>query len=238
MIAALVASGEPVLVACADARRRRAHLSGRLGGFALCSWLAFERDPSVAAGHRHLVVLDPPSLAAQAALARALPGVTVHLAWGAAEAAFARDVLARDCELRAPAAALYRALRAGESLAAAVAALGAPVAAGRALRALTELGLIEVDRTRPRPHGARGRGHRPRTCPGAAGGRRALGGRAGVPRRPAARRRRRRSRPSSRPSPAAAQVIAGRGRDRAELRQPPLEQAPLGVVVDQRQRRR
>jgi single-stranded-DNA-specific exonuclease len=147
VIAALVASGEPVLVVCADARRRRAHLSGRLGGFALCSWLALERDPSVAAGHRHLVALDPPSVAEQAALARALPGVTVHLAWGAAEAAFARDVLARDCELRGPAAALYRALRAGESLAAAVTALGAPVAAGRALRALTELGLVELDRT-------------------------------------------------------------------------------------------
>ncbi len=147
VIAALVASGEPVLVACADARRRRTHLSGRLGGFALCSWLALERVPSVAAGHRHLVALDPPSAADQAALARGLPGVTVHLAWGAAEAAFARDVLARDCELRAPAAALYRALRAGESLAAAVGAVGAPVAAGRALRALTELGLVELDRT-------------------------------------------------------------------------------------------
>jgi single-stranded-DNA-specific exonuclease len=146
VIAALVASGEPVLVACADARRRRGHLSGRLGGFALCSWLALERDPSLAAGRRHLVALDPPCAPEQAALARALSGVTVHLAWGAAEAAFAREVLARDCELRAPAAAVYRALRAGEPLATAVAAVRAPVAAGRALRALIELGLLELDR--------------------------------------------------------------------------------------------
>ncbi|MGZ6706767.1 MAG: single-stranded-DNA-specific exonuclease RecJ, partial [Solirubrobacteraceae bacterium] len=37
-IGALVASGEPVLVVCADARRRAQHLTGRLGGFALASW--------------------------------------------------------------------------------------------------------------------------------------------------------------------------------------------------------
>ena len=46
-LAALVASGEPVLVACADARRRRGHLEGRLGGFAVAAWHALERDPAL-----------------------------------------------------------------------------------------------------------------------------------------------------------------------------------------------
>ncbi|MEA2290947.1 MAG: single-stranded-DNA-specific exonuclease, partial [Solirubrobacteraceae bacterium] len=61
VIAALVASGEPVLVVCADARARRRHLDGRLGGFALCSWTALERDPALAAGAAHVVALDPPA---------------------------------------------------------------------------------------------------------------------------------------------------------------------------------
>ncbi len=70
----------------------------------------------------------------------------MHLAWGPAEVDFARAVLLRDCELRAPAAAIYRALRDGGALGEALAAAGSPVAAGRALRALSEVGLVEVDR--------------------------------------------------------------------------------------------
>src|SRR6185295_5510592 len=133
VIAALVASGEPVLVAAADARARRRHLDGRLGGFALCSWAALERDPGVAAGYAHVVALDPPATAAATALAAA-HGATLHLAWGEAEARFALAVLERTCELRAPAAALYRALRGGGDLGAALAATGPPAVAGRALR--------------------------------------------------------------------------------------------------------
>jgi single-stranded-DNA-specific exonuclease len=45
---------------CSDARRRAGHLRGRLGGVALCSWWALERDPSVTAGAVHVVALDPP----------------------------------------------------------------------------------------------------------------------------------------------------------------------------------
>ncbi|MGZ6642246.1 MAG: single-stranded-DNA-specific exonuclease RecJ, partial [Solirubrobacteraceae bacterium] len=56
-IGALVASGEPVLVVCADARRRAQHLTGRLGGFALASWDAVERDPALVARHAHVVAL-------------------------------------------------------------------------------------------------------------------------------------------------------------------------------------
>jgi single-stranded-DNA-specific exonuclease len=145
IIAALVASGEPVLVVSADARARRRHLAGRLGGFALCSWAAVERDPAVTAGFSHVVALDPPATATGPALAGA-HGAAVHLAWGDAEARFALAVLERTCQLRGPAAALYRALRGGTGLAPALAATGPPAVAGRALRVLAELGLVAVDR--------------------------------------------------------------------------------------------
>jgi single-stranded-DNA-specific exonuclease len=146
VIGALVASGERVLVVCADARARRRHLTGRLGGFALCSWTALERAPELAAAAAHVVALDPPDDPALVRLAAA-GGATVHLAWGQAETAFALAVAERTCALREPAAALYRGLRDGPGLAGALAAVGHPVTAGRALRVLVELGLVDVDRT-------------------------------------------------------------------------------------------
>jgi single-stranded-DNA-specific exonuclease len=145
VIAALVASGDPVLVVCADARARRRHLSGRLGGFALCSWAALERDPGLVAGHAHVVALDPPLGAGSLALVEGA-GAAVHLVWGEPEAAFALRVAEAVLDLRAPAATLYRALRVGRALADALAATGPPAVAGRALRVLAELGLVEVDR--------------------------------------------------------------------------------------------
>jgi single-stranded-DNA-specific exonuclease len=145
VIAALVASGDPVLVVCADARARRRHLSGRLGGFALCSWAALERDPGLVAGHAHVVALDPPLGAGSLALVEGA-GAAVHLVWGEPEAAFALRVAEAVLDLRAPAATLYRALRDGRALADAVGATGPPAVAGRALRVLAELGLVEVDR--------------------------------------------------------------------------------------------
>jgi single-stranded-DNA-specific exonuclease len=149
VIAALAASGEPVLVACADARARRRHLAGRLGGVALCSWAALERDPGIAAGYAHVVALDPPlpleSAAATAAALGGAHGAMVHLAWGDGEARFALAVLEATCALRAPAGVLYRALREGTDLRGALAATGPPAVAGRALRVLRELGLVAVD---------------------------------------------------------------------------------------------
>ena len=152
VIAALAASGESVLVACADARARRRHLAGRLGGIALCSWAALERDPSLTTGYAHVVALDPPlPLAAAAATAAALGGghgAMVHLAWGAGEVRFALAVLEATGALRAPAGALYRALRGGTDLPAALAATGPPAVAGRAMRVLCELGVVSVDGAR------------------------------------------------------------------------------------------
>jgi single-stranded-DNA-specific exonuclease len=153
-IAAFVASGEPVLVACADARRRRTHFDGRLGGFALVAWHALERDPSLLSRYAHVVALDPPAAETQ----RALIDERFTLAWGEAETAYALRAHEASYEIRPVAAAVYRALRDGaaapageplaaapDPLAAAVAAAPSPAAAGRALRVLDEVALVRVD---------------------------------------------------------------------------------------------
>jgi single-stranded-DNA-specific exonuclease len=139
-LAALVASGEPVLVACADARRRRVHLEGLLGGFAVTAWHALEREPALVAQYAHVVALDPPAADAQAALV----DERFTLAWGAAEADYALAAHEAGYDLRPVAAAVYRALRAG-ALPDAIAAAPSPAAAGRALRVLGELGLVRVE---------------------------------------------------------------------------------------------
>ena len=109
-LGSLVASGEPVLVVCADVPGRLRGLRDRLGGFALCSWAALERDPALADPFPHLVALDPPAHAHLDALLRAGDG-WAHLAWGDPELRFAQQITEREYGLRAPLAALYRALR-------------------------------------------------------------------------------------------------------------------------------
>ncbi len=97
--------------------------------------------------------------AATAAALGGAHGAMVHLAWGDGEVRFALAVLEATGALRAPAGALYRALRGGADLSAALAATGPPAVAGRALRVLCELGLVIVDaraaRRRCRPRRAR-----------------------------------------------------------------------------------
>jgi len=147
-LAALVASGEPVLAVCADVPARLPALRRRLGGFALASWAALEADPALAAPYAHVVAIDPPSRRG------GLAHVTV-LAWGVPELHFARQIHEREHRLREPLAALYRALRdaggaRGEHLAG---LLHGPdrrwsaALAGRLLRVLAELELVDVDRT-------------------------------------------------------------------------------------------
>lgn len=154
-IAALVHTGEPVLVVCADALARRRALSGRLGGFALCSYDALARDPGLADGVTHLVALDPPLHPEHEALLRHAGAAgdgpsggaaarLAHLAWGDAELRFARDVLDRDLALRPSLAGAYRVLRDSRDVVAALGSRSAAVA-GRLLRVLVELGLAEVD---------------------------------------------------------------------------------------------
>jgi single-stranded-DNA-specific exonuclease len=156
-LAALVASGEPVLVVCADVPVRLRGLRGRLGGFALCSWAALERDPTLAAPFAHLVALDPPAHAHLDALLAAGDG-WAHRAWGDPELRFAQQITEREYGLRAPLAALYRVLRdrggaEGEELEAVLRGEApqprSPALAGRLLRVLAELGLVSLDRDRP-----------------------------------------------------------------------------------------
>jgi len=146
-----------VLVVCADVPCRLRGLRGRLGGFALCSWAGLERDPSLAAGFRHLIALDPPAHEHQAALLHVAGGGFTHLAWGEPELRFARQINEQEYGLRAPLAALYRTLRdrdgaAGEELETVLRADAdrprSPALAGRLLRVLAELRLVSLDRDR------------------------------------------------------------------------------------------
>jgi single-stranded-DNA-specific exonuclease len=145
-LAALVASGEPVLALVADVPARLPGLTTRLGGFALASWAAVEADPALAASYAHVVALDPPP--GRAALAHA----TV-LAWGGPELDFARKIHEREYRLRDPLAALYRALRdadgaSDEQLATLLRGPDRPrsaALAARLLRVLDDLGLVELD---------------------------------------------------------------------------------------------
>ncbi len=154
-LGALVASGEPVLVVCADAPRRARALTGRLGGFALCSYAALERDPAIADAYPHVFALDPPGHAHHERLLAAGPaGAHAHLGYGHPELRFARSVHEHEYGQRELLAILYRALRdrggaAGGELEALLRGDAerprSAAAAGRALRVLAELGLVTVD---------------------------------------------------------------------------------------------
>ncbi|HEY6760297.1 MAG TPA: single-stranded-DNA-specific exonuclease RecJ [Baekduia sp.] len=144
-IAALVHTGEPVLVVAADGPARAQQLAGRLGGFAITSWDALAAEPGLAAGYHHLVALDPPAHPDHEVVVTAgEPSQMTHLAWGEPELRYSRDVLDRDTVLRPALVSAYRALRDGSDLGA---ALGQPPAhaAARLLAVLVELGLVDAD---------------------------------------------------------------------------------------------
>ena len=147
-IAALVASGEPVLVVAADAHVRARHLAPILGGFELCSHAALERDPALARPGAHVVLLDPP-----AGPVRSFGAIT-HLVWGPPELSFAASIHEHQHELRAALAAMYRTLRdAGGAAGSQLEALlrgDAPsprpaLVAGRLVGVLAELDLVCLD---------------------------------------------------------------------------------------------
>jgi single-stranded-DNA-specific exonuclease len=151
-LAALVATGEPVLVVAADAPARRRALDGRFGGFTLTDHEALSRRPGAAEAFVHVVALDPPATAAEQEAIRA-GGATgfTHLAWGEPELGFAEHVLARRHDLRPPLAALFRGLRDAarpdpDALTALLLADGrSPHDAAALLRVLHELALADVD---------------------------------------------------------------------------------------------
>jgi len=155
-ISELVASEEPVLVVCASAADRAEHLRGRLGGFALCSYAALERERYLASAYPHVVLLDPPASDVELSLARAgEPLQFCHLAWGEPELRFALHIQGREYQLRDSLADCYRTLRdrgetAGEELEKALRGTAGRSAelAGRMLRVLTELDLVTLDRAR------------------------------------------------------------------------------------------
>jgi len=152
LLSDLVHSGATVLAVAAHAPHRARALGGRIGGFAVCSWLALEDDPGLAEGFAHVVALDPPAHAHRRDLLDGLPGAGwTHMAWGEPELRFARRIHEWDYALRAPLTAVYRALRAagggeGEALEATLRGDDpqprSPALGGRLLRLLSELGLV------------------------------------------------------------------------------------------------
>jgi single-stranded-DNA-specific exonuclease len=152
----LVATGEPVLAVACHAPQRARALHGRAGGFALCSWAALEDDPELADGFSHLVAIDPPVHAhVRALLERPSGPAWTHLAWGDAELRFAQRIHEWDFALRVPLTELYRRLRRegevrGEAWEAVLTGEGpqprSPALAGRLLRVLAELDLVDLGR--------------------------------------------------------------------------------------------
>ncbi len=155
LLADLVHSGEPVLAVAAHAPHRARVLGERVGGFALASYAALEDDPALAAGFTHVVAVDPPT----SPILDALPGAGwTHLAWGEPELRFATRILEWDYALRDPLAAVYRSLRHGggapaeaceELLCGGCTPRRSPALAGRLVRVLAELALVEVRRDGP-----------------------------------------------------------------------------------------
>jgi single-stranded-DNA-specific exonuclease len=152
-----LATGGGVLAVCADVPRRLGGLAARTGGFALISYHALARDPSLAGRFAHLVALDPPASVTAAALLEPGHGYA-YLAWGEAELRFAQQMHEREYGLRASLVALYRALRAqlrvtGEELERLLRGdgeHGRPARlAGRLIRVLAELELVSLDRDLP-----------------------------------------------------------------------------------------
>jgi single-stranded-DNA-specific exonuclease len=148
----LVATGEPVLAVSAHAPHRAGALAPRVGGFALTSWAALEDDPGLAAAFAHVVAVDPPP---RPLLGHPSGEGWTHLAWGTPELDFAVRIHEWDFNLREPLTAVYRALRAvrvargeaGETLLRGAGPQPRSAAlAGRLVRVLTELGLVDLDR--------------------------------------------------------------------------------------------
>jgi single-stranded-DNA-specific exonuclease len=185
-IAELVSSGAGVLAVCADASRRAALANGATGlarfnggaaliachrcgaaeiaelkrrataGLALVDYGALEREPELAAGFEHVVLVDPPRGeldGARAGLPCSESGTGfLHALWTDAEREFAVQSLAEQWATREGVAATYRGLRQtgdarGCRLREALAGAGAyplcPEASARRFRVLRELGLVQ-----------------------------------------------------------------------------------------------
>ena len=128
-----------------------------MGGFTLAEYGELEADPSAALAFAHVIALDPPADAAGDLALRAGAGIA-SLAWGEPELRFAARVLEHEFELRASLVSVYRALRvrgraAGADLEALLRGDGShgrsARLAGRLVRVLSELELVELIRDPP-----------------------------------------------------------------------------------------
>jgi len=148
VVGELASSGGEVLavVACVE---RRAALAG--DGVVLADAAAFAAQPGLAEGFAHVVFVDPPQFAEVERAALAGEGYA-HLAWGEAEARFARATLDEQLARRETLIGLFRDLReageaGGEQLLAALRGSGrfprSPETAARCVRVLRELGLVQ-----------------------------------------------------------------------------------------------
>jgi single-stranded-DNA-specific exonuclease len=151
----LVASGESVLAVTAHAPARARALQARVGGFAVTSWAALEDDPRLAAPFVHVVAVDPPS---RPPFDHPSGEGWTHLAWGRPELDFALHIHEWDFALRDPLTAIYRALRAlgtagGEACETVLRGEGpqprSAALAGRLVRVLSELALVDFDSEGP-----------------------------------------------------------------------------------------
>jgi single-stranded-DNA-specific exonuclease len=142
-----------VLAVCACSDRRLEGLEARIGGFALIGYHSLLDEPYLVEEYEHVVVLDPPTSPAQAAVIRQGSGYA-HLAWGEAEIRFSQQMHELEYGLRASLVALYKSLRAlgrasGEELERLLRGDGPhprPARlAGRLLRVFTELELVSLD---------------------------------------------------------------------------------------------
>ncbi|MQA74629.1 MAG: single-stranded-DNA-specific exonuclease RecJ [Solirubrobacterales bacterium] len=130
-------------------------VAGADAGLVLADWAALGREPELARGFEHVVVVDPPPFEHLERLCATGPGYLHHID-ARAEAEFALRVHADEWPGRAWLAGVYRSLREGASGRPEVGPEAArrilcgegrahplaPEAAGRAARVLEELGLI------------------------------------------------------------------------------------------------
>jgi single-stranded-DNA-specific exonuclease len=118
-------------------------------GVVLADWARLEREPGLASGFPHVVLVDPPPFAHLESLALAGAGYC-HLAW--AEENLALGALAAEWWLRPTLTAAYRALSEGSdeprrALVGDERHPRSPEVAGRCLRVLRELELVAWDRS-------------------------------------------------------------------------------------------
>jgi single-stranded-DNA-specific exonuclease len=144
---------------CMESASARARAAPETDGFLLVDYATLGKEAAMVAPYTHVFALDPPPFPELDASLHcaAVQGGFLHLGWGEAELDFTRKMIEQEYGLRGPLAAVYRALAKGGPVLADLeletALLGegrhprTPALAGRCLRVLVELGLVELERS-------------------------------------------------------------------------------------------